>query len=375
MRAHSSSSAPVLASVPVGENNYITETSLCKDSFSDSDREVFGKFAPKHRLNEALSDSYSRIGFFEKVNPVFDCGSFLIYRAPLSDNGEVGKSKLYRANFCKDRLCPTCAYRRELKVFSEVSKAFDSIYRDGGRYEYIFLTLTVPSVEGEKLVETISRMQIAFSLLRRRRPLLKACRGYFKALEITVNKDRRSKSFGLYHPHFHVILAMDSDYYTKESRKYIPHSVWLKMWQESYNDFNIKFVNVEAVKASDIGLVEEGSSAPVEVTSKAVAEVCKYACKSADYLLDKDTAETDRRVETLSRALKNRRLIDMSGVFRKALAGSGVDDPDDLHLNGGINPALSYLVRVYNWHIGISNYSLTDEHIEKGIDLLKEVDK
>lgn len=368
--AHNSSSASSVLAFAVGENHYITDSSHCKEENSDftpADRLVYSKYAPKHRLSEALSDSYGRIGWFDRSVKVYDCGSFLQFLTPQKDSAN---SFLYRANFCKDRLCPMCAYRRELKVFAEISKAFDRLIRSGKEYSFLFLTLTIRSVEGEKLTETINRMQKAFQLFAKRSRFKKACRGYFKALEITCNKDKGSASYGLYHPHFHIIVAVDKDYF--KSNKYIPHPLFLQMWRESYNDPEIAFVNVETIYSKK--KVSEALEASVEARRQATAEVAKYTVKSSDFLLDKDAAETDKRVETLSEALKGRRLIDLAGCFREALQGVDLESPDPVS-DRAIDPDLLYIVEKYHWHVGASTYdkkscSLSGAYLKKEKELL-----
>src|SRR5690625_5336380 len=51
-------------------------------------------------------------------------------------------------------------------------------------------------------------------------------KGYVRKLEITYNEKRDD-----YHPHFHVLLAVDKNYFNN-SWSYIKRDRWLKLWQQ-----------------------------------------------------------------------------------------------------------------------------------------------
>lgn len=156
--------------------------------------EIDAKFTPKRKRSILLSESYDRIGFESKASRVADCGTSLEFAYTIDpDSGEVSEDgKLHYANFCKDRLCPMCAWRRTYKIFGQVSRIMEEL---GDKYEYLFLTLTVPSVPAESLTETISRLVGAWGNLIRQKPFKTAVWGFFRALEVTRNNDPKSKSY------------------------------------------------------------------------------------------------------------------------------------------------------------------------------------
>ena len=103
-------------------------------SFSEVS-EMMEDFLPKKRDSVYLSHIYDLIGYESKVKQVSDCGSYLEFHHELDDDGcinEVGL--LHRANFCKDRLCPLCSWRRSLKMFGQISDISDHLHED-----YLFL--------------------------------------------------------------------------------------------------------------------------------------------------------------------------------------------------------------------------------------------
>ena len=51
-----------------------------------------------------------------------ECGDTLVFV-----RNEKGKKRLHGANFCRNRLCPMCNWRRSLKMYSQVSQITDKI--------------------------------------------------------------------------------------------------------------------------------------------------------------------------------------------------------------------------------------------------------
>ena len=194
------------------------------------------KFTPKKAEGEKLVMSYLRLGYDKKAERCSECGTLLEFTPVLGVAGgesPVGlppagtrqRMNLYRANFCKDRLCPMCSWRRSYKIFGQVSQIMDLIAND---YEFLFLTLTVPNCTADELVKTLNAMNKAWAKLIRFAPLKRILKGYFKALEITYNLQADT-----YHPHFHNVLAVPKSYlkkgdYIQREIAFDDISVWLQ---------------------------------------------------------------------------------------------------------------------------------------------------
>lgn len=367
--AHSLASSCLDTSV-FGDTDYITKQAECQANVPDrcnSDytecSEIEKKFTPKRQSSELLASSYERIGFQNKANRVSDCGTFLEFVHEISSDGIISeKGKLHNANFCKDRLCPLCSWRRSYKIFAQVSQIMEII---GSEYDFLFLTLTVPSVPSEILSETLSRMFKAWDLLCKRKAFKTSVNGFFRALEITRNNDRHSKSFGLYHPHFHCVLAVSRNYFKD---KYISRDEWLFLWQSCYKDESITQVDIRRARDK---FSDEAETA-VNQLSSAVAEIAKYAVKSSDYIFADDESLTDNIVRTLAEALRGRRLTAYGGCFKEAYEQLKLDDAEDgdlVHINDKLNPTLACLIVRYGWSAGA--YKMTDCFVrnpEKGGD-------
>ena len=83
----------------------------------DIENELTDKFLPHKNRNTSLSRFYSELGYESRSEKVLNCGTFLEYKIPedYSDG-----ATLTQANFCKDRLCAMCTWRRTLKIFGQV---------------------------------------------------------------------------------------------------------------------------------------------------------------------------------------------------------------------------------------------------------------
>lgn len=322
------------------------------------ENELVQKFTPKKQNGQLLSDSYKRLGFETKANRVVECGSLLEFAHEMYSDGSISSDgKLHKANFCRDRLCPMCAWRRSYKIFGQASQIMDVI---GNKYEFLFLTLTVPSVQPSQLSETISRLTTAWHKLLMRRNVKKSVLGYFRALEITLNNNPHSKSYGLYHPHFHCILAVSKQYF---KHKYISQNEWLNMWRSSYADETITQVDIRRAKNKHLS-DDIDTSADTSALGSAVAEIAKYAVKSSDYLFS-DYSKTDDIVSVLSSALRGRRLTAFGGVFADTLKSLNLDDCEDgdlVHLDEKLNSALTWMIVRYGWSAG--TYKLLDTYME-----------
>ena len=347
-------------------NNYITNLSICQDSLTD---ELATRFTPKRKASEVLSLSYLRIGYGNKSDRVLNCGTLLEFQRAENEN----EWKLSSANFCRDRLCPMCSWRRTYKIYAQISQIMNVIEND---YAFLFLTLTIPNCSADELPKTIDRLQAGWQRLIHYKRFQTAVKGYFKALEVTRNTNRRSKSYNTYHPHFHVILAVKPSYF--KNQDYIKQAEWLSMWRKAMQDESITQVDIRRCKGKQDGL--EGAEA-VKALGSAVAEVAKYSVKSADYLgrMDKNgflvapfpKEEIDEAVLYLGAALHRRRLTALGGIFEETAKQLQLDDFEDgdlIHVDGSaVRSDVAYMIRRYGWSCGA--YKLLEERREVNIDI------
>lgn len=199
--------------------------------------------------------------------------------------------KLHGANSCKHRFCPLCAWRKARKGALRISILMQYLRAEENK-EFIFLTLTAPNVKADELNDEIKHYNQSFQRLMQRKEVKAAVKGYIRKFEVTYNKDRDD-----YHPHFHVILAVNKSYFNKPS-VYIKRDRWLELWQQSTKNPLITQVDIRRVKHTD--------------NKKEVSEIAKYSAKDSDYLQDKTV------FDTFYKTLTGKRLIVYSGLFKDA---------------------------------------------------------
>lgn len=286
--------------------DYTDEFLNCQSSVVSS--EVDCRFLPKKHDSQLLSFVYDYLGLSSRAFRVSNCGSFLEFGVFKDAN------KLLFANFCKDRLCPMCNWRRSLKLYGQVSACMNELERQG--YRFIFLTLTIKNCSASALPKTVSVLLDGFTkLFHDNRRIKKACFGFFRSLEITKNSVT-----GEYHPHLHCIVAVLPSYFHKS---YISQREWSSIWQNCIDvDYN-PVIDVRAIRASDAGDQSEANF------SSAVREVAKYSVKGSDFLNADDIDSTAETTLDFLMALSFRRLCSFTGVFSKVRKQLRFDDAEN----------------------------------------------
>lgn len=163
--------------------------------------------------------------------------------------------------------------------------------------KWVFLTLTMKNVEGHELKNTMDQMTKVWNRFSGYAKFKQSVKGYFRAMEVTRNRKYTSENYGTYHPHFHVILAVNKSYFT--SRDYLKQDKWLEMWRECMDDLSITQVDIRKVRSSEKS--ENG----------AVLEVAKYSAKSNELYASQSI------FEIFYRALKGRQLLTFNGLFKE----------------------------------------------------------
>lgn len=246
------------------------------------------------------------------------CGTYIGF-----NSNESGGFSVTSANFCRQRLCPMCQRRRSLRTYSAVSKVYDLASKSG--YQFLHVVLTVPNCSAAALNKTCDFLFKQSSLLFRktddihtkaackgnedikklRRNIKNSFKGVFRALEITFN-DRLSIDHPFaFHPHLHCLIAVKKSYFT--SRDYISHDKLQKVWATLSGVENVQVF---------IGRVTDQCAS--------IAEVAKYAVKP---FKGNVSAEV---LETLHKALFNRRLVQTFGIFKDWMKAAGITDLEEV---------------------------------------------
>jgi len=291
--------------------------------------ELATKFTPKKVNTMKLADAYYELDLTGRAIRVRECGTYFEFKVTEE------KSKVSRANFCKDRLGPMCNWRRSLKIYGQVSQIMDVVEKTG--LKFIFLTLTVRNCKSDELPITVDKLLQGWRYLyNQNKEFKKIAKGTIRTLEVT-----RNKKTGEYHPHLHVIIAVKSDYF---SNGYISQIKWSKLWQDACDLEYRPIVDVRRItEKEDTGIIG------------AVAEISKYAVKDSDYL-EGEKDEVKANVSHLLYALTRRHLCSFTGIFgdvRRSLNLDDVEDGNLVNVNNELRQDIAIMIVRYHWKSGV----------------------
>ena len=244
------------------------------------------KYTEKKQRNQVFQKFIKRHIGENQMNLVEDCNTFLSFVADKT----LEKQKLYKANSCKNRFCPVCAWRRARKDALGLSLMMQYI-KQQEKKEFIFLTLTTPNVQNEQLEDEIKHYNKSFKKMVERKKVKSIIKGYVRKLEITYNKKRDD-----YNPHFHVLIAVNKSYFT-DKRYYISQQEWLDLWRDVTGISEITQVQVQKIRQNN---------------NKELYEMAKYSGKDSDYLINQKV------FDAFYKSLKGKQVLVYSGLFKEA---------------------------------------------------------
>jgi len=314
--------------------------------------------------NLILADSLHRLGEHKKAHRVWWCSTCLAFRESLEG---VVEKVLESANFCRERLCPMCQWRKSLKIFYQTGKVMDVVQQ---RYENlvpIFLTLTLKNCTATELLGKIDEILKGWVNFTRHWRIRKRVKGWFRALEVTYDGDEyisqkrydkgkgyydkigirpgdKNPNFDTFHPHIHAILLVDKSYF--RGKDYMQTAEWVQTWRTS--------MGLDYDPVCDVRVVKNQKG-----KRKEIAEVAKYTLKDSEFLT-KNKDLTDRLVKILGEALKNRRLFAFGGLLKVIAKELGTERPDEgdlIHIDDEtVRADIATVLTVYRWHFGLANY-------------------
>lgn len=313
------------------------------------------RFAWRERKKKAndLTDIYTAAQLDDKAENVKSCSTWLEYLA-MND----GRRQLLHYNACKQRLCPICAARKAKIMARRLFRIMSKASVDHAGTQYIFLTLTMRNVPGDKLRDALDLLTKAWYRLCHRRPVDRAIKGWFRALEITRNRLQNT-----YHPHIHAILMVEDGYFERANGLYLTHDRWVEMWQQSLRVDYKPTVHIERTR-NKAGNVSSKAAA-------AAIEAAKYATKDVDYLSKSlSKAEAAEVAKVYTDALVRKRMTALGGWMKdtaKALALDEIEDVKDLvrddDSEGELTPETAELLEVFSWHFGVSDYIISSRRV------------
>lgn len=224
------------------------------------------KFA-EHKLqtNDIIIKFYET-GFTKESEKIKQCGNFLEFALKENQITKETKNKLAGANFCKNRFCPMCNWRRVRNITGQLKDAF-SVIQEKQKVATLFLTLTVSNPDVKDLKSTIAKMNKSFKKMSETKAFNKAVLGYFKSIEILGDKTPKGQA----HPHFHILLIVKESYFKKSD--YLNKAQWTEMWRKSLGVEYTPVVDVRRIKSKNENFSDIDS---------AIIETVKYSVKHTE---------------------------------------------------------------------------------------------
>ena len=152
--------------------------------------------------------------------------------AKMAHNVERSRAEIIDTRLCGLRTCPICAKitanRNERRITKTLQDAeAKKVSRDGAGYKLLGVTYTVPNCTGDKLRAELQNIGRAVrSILqgnKDRNRITAITKGYVYSLEVTRNHET-----GLYHPHVHIVLAVNASY--GKGKEYLTKAEWAEIW-------------------------------------------------------------------------------------------------------------------------------------------------
>lgn len=242
----------------------------------------------------------------KKANKILDCGSSLWFNLKEHIETKEQALKLESMFTCKDRFCPFCNWRRQMKYSKMIYNHIQALEEDK-KHRYIFLTLTVKNCKLGDLRSNVNAMGRAFSNMTKTVRFKNSILGFLRVLEFTVQKSNAN----MMHPHYHVLLVVPGGYFDTKKGKYINTKEWSIMWAKALKVDYEPIVDVRIVK----------SNGAKNANASVVAEMSKYPLKDTDISRVKD-------FENLGKQLKGVRNINAGGILKGILTKANVIDDD-----------------------------------------------
>ncbi|AJI54352.1 protein rep [Francisella philomiragia] len=241
------------------------------------------------KLKNSQFDIQRLFAFDNKVqNKICDCGRYVQFNKYKNIVTQELKKKVEQATTCQYRYCPLCNYYRICSVSPQMQRALEEQQQKGNKI--LFLTLTIPNCQYSDLRQKISLMNKAFKRLTRL-DFFNNVEAWIRTTEVTFNTKNEA------HPHFHIALAVNENYFKKGNYKTTRE--WSKLWTKAYKSDKQLIVDIRKAYKS-----KKHSSRDLDIQST-VKELAKYCIKSTDL----KRVRTPGNMEEIFNQLKGLRFI------------------------------------------------------------------
>lgn len=262
-----------------------------------------------------------------KLDRLKECGNFIKFQS----SEDKTKFILAGGNFCNNRFCPFCSWLKAKRTAFELLELIKVVeYTE--KLAFIFITLTIPNVSREKLREEIECFNKSFKRLFETKEFKAFNKGFIRKLEITYNEERND-----YHPHFHLVVAVNKSYFT--SRDYMSKRRLLELWQRATRNPNITQVDIKPCRMDTI---------------KQVMELATYSAKQGDLYSSKEV------FDGFYEGLFRKKLLVYNGIFKEYKKKIDIGEVDPTQVIE-LNQLLEETTKEFYLQWEKDNYLIADE--------------
>jgi plasmid rolling circle replication initiator protein Rep len=323
------------------KNNTIPVENSNSNSLNSYDKTA-KPFGVHRNQADGVQEIYAGFDEYQKYSErVSKCAHFLSFAYSEHNDDKKPLLKLFRAYFCKVRLCPMCQWRRCLMWQSKFFEVLPQIEVSNPTARWLFLTLTVRNCDITDLSNTLTNMNLAWHKFIKRKELEHII-GWVRTTEVTRGND------GNAHPHFHIMLLVPPSMF---NRNYIKIERWAELWQESGQFEYIPQINIQAVKSRK---PKEGISKEEYMQlalKQAIVETLKYSTKPADMLIDKEW------FFELTKQTYKKRFIAAGGILKDIM--KSVEIEEDSSEKASVENETMALLN-FKWEKPIKSYQKID---------------
>ena len=266
-------------------------------------KDPFAKWQDHKKRSQIVAGKLDAIGLSKRSKRMKYCATHLEFDfCP-----DCGNIAVTGAQLCRDRLCPTCAWRLSLKRYALMSGVMEALYNAYPEYIYSLVTLTVKNPKPHELRDTLTIMQECWRSTINQRWAKDELAGWARSIEITYNEDTWT-----FHPHYHIIM-MTPQYESVEKI--------IKEWMRQCSRNGL----VTTRKAQASASIEPKDHTEGYSLAKSICETYKYTIKS-DSLVEMPLSYFKAYAE----AVDGKRLISLGGLVKEMAKAMEADKLDDL---------------------------------------------
>ena len=265
----------------------------------------FVKWQQHKRDAVEMAKRLAAVGLNKRAGRMLMCGNEIVFNK-CEDCGHV---HIVSARLCRDRLCPTCAWRLSLRRYATMSKIINRCISEFPTAKYSLVTLTCRNCDSSILSDALNAMAKAWHYCMSQRWVRAGeIIGWARSTEVTYNPETKTL-----HPHYHVLIMHEQK---NIGEKLIEE--WLIQCK------NHSLIAVSAAQHVDAIATNQNDAG--DSLAKAVCEVYKYTVKSSDSLKMPLPALRD-----LAFGLSSKRLVSFGGIIKKFAAeeNAEIDDMGD----------------------------------------------